>query len=802
MLLVTYRNLIKNKTYTFINIIGLALGLAAFILISAYVHFERSFDRMHTDAADIYRVESRFFKGDEMTDDWATSTNGYAPAMKLNFPEIADYARINWNNSERVVRYKDTKNREQHVCFADSNFFKFFSFPLVKGDASTVLRDVNTIALSESEARKYFGGADPMGKFLDITTLSDTYHCMVTGVFKDVPKNSSIQFNFLVSWASSPKWVKDFWYMHESYTFVKLKPGATATAVEDKFPALAEKYKTGESLKELKWAIKLVPLTEVHLNPPKQYDVEVNGSRGAVNFLNVLAYVILIIACVNYINLSTTKAIDRAKEVGIRKVSGANALQLIVQFLMESMILNTIAIILAITLMMSAQYFLPQFLGSGSTVGLLFDGALYLRVVLVIVGGILLSGIYPAMVLARVNPIVVLKGRYAFSKSGILLRKGMVAFQFTASLLLIAGTFAVYRQISFMQSQKTGVNINQTLVFKAPVGTTGYDQKVLSFKNAIKSIPGVNVITASGPVPGKEVGKFAADRRFGAPRKDERLFEMLRVDHEFIKAYGLELIAGHAFDKSRAADSTGVILNEAALKQFGFASPEEAIGQKVWLETLDKQPNEVIGVIKNYHQQSLQLKYTPIILFMDPKLGWVPTEYYSVKMANANVQGVVSNVKREWDSFFPESSFDYFFLDELYNRQYFQDVQFGRIFMLFSSLAIFIACMGLFGLTAYSTARRTKEIGVRKVLGASVSNIMSLLTMDVIKLILICSMIAIPVAWLFIGQWLQSYAFRVGLNWWQFALPVASLIIIAVCTISYLTYKAAHSNPVRTLRDE
>ena len=800
VLLITYRNLVRNKVYTIVNILGLALGISAFILINAYVHFERSFDRMHADANGIYRIESQFYKNGELTDNWATSTNGYGPAMKANMPEIASFARINWNNSERVVRYKDVKFREQHVCFADTNFFKFFSFPLVKGDVSTVLSGVNTIAISESSAKKYFGNVDPMGKFLDISTLSDNFHCMVTGVFKDVPRNSSMQFSFLVSWDTSPKFIRDFWYQHESYTFVKLKPNTSPATVEAKFPALAEKYKTGPSLKELKWAVKLVPLTDIHLNPAKQYDVEANGNRYAVNFLNILAYIILAIAFINYINLATTKAIDRAREVGIRRVSGANSLQLILQFLFESVVLNGIALLLAIALVGAAYYFIPVFLSSG--LGLLFDSVLYLRVAIVIVAGVLLSGIYPAMVLARVKPIVVLKGKYAFSKGGILMRKSMVAFQFTASLLLIAGTFAVYRQITYMSSQSTGVNINQTIVLKAPVNTPGYAQKVESFKSALKAIPSVMVVTGSGAVPGKEVGKFLANRKFGSPKTDERLYEMLRVDHEFMKAYGLELIAGHAFDKSRPADSTGMILNEASVKQFGFASAQDAIGKKVWIETLEKRPNEIIGVIKNYHQQSLQQKYTPVILFMDPGLGWIPTDYYSVKITNGNVPNIVSSVKSTWSTFFPESSFDFFFLDDFYNRQYAQEIQFGRIFMLFSSLAIFIACMGLFGLTAYSTARRTKEIGVRKVLGASVSDIMSILTADLVKMILLCSIIAIPTAYFFIEQWLQGYAFRVDLVWWQFVLPVITLMLIAVCTISYLTYRAALSNPAITLRDE
>ena len=802
ILLVTYRNLVKNKIYTFINVIGLALGMAAFILITAFVNFEKSFDRIHPDAAHIYRVESQFYRGNSLTDSWPTSTNGYATAMKANLPEIASYARINWSNSERVVKYNNTKYRETHVCFADSNFFSFFAYPLVKGDPLTVLKEVNTMAISQSAAKKYFGNADPVGKFLDITTLSDSYHCMVTGVFKDIPANSTMQFSFLVSWATTPKFLKDFWYQHESYTFVKLNPRASASAVEAKFPALAERYKTGPSLKDLKWGIQLVPLTDIHLNSAKPNEVEVKGNRFAVNFLNVIAYIILLIACINYINLATTKSVDRAREVGIRKVSGAHASQLILQFLMESFIINIAALFGAIILVIGARYGLLHYLYDSNTYGLLFDGALLLKISAVFLGCILISGIYPATVLARLKPIAVLKGRFAFSKSGVLLRRGMVAFQFMASVLLIAGTFAVYRQIVYMSSQSTGVNINQTIVIKTPVNTSNYTQKTNSFKNTLLAFPGVKVVTLSGAVPGKEVGKFLANRRFGAPKSEERTYEMLRVDHDFMHAYNMQLVAGRAFDKSRPADSTGMVLNESAVKQFGFNSPQDAIGKKVWIETLEKRPNEIIGVIKNYHQQSLQQKYTPVILFMDPGLSWIPADYFSVKVSQHNMAQMVNNIKGTWDNNFPESSFDFFFLDDFYNRQYSQETQFGHVFTLFSSLAIFIACIGLFGLTAYSAARRTKEIGVRKVLGASVQNIISLLTWDVVKLILISSLFALPVAYIFINQWLNNYAFRVTLTWWQFVLPVFALISIAVATTFYLTFRAALANPTSSLRNE
>jgi len=802
ILLITKRTLFKNKTYTLVNIGGLTLGIAAYILISAYVNFEQSFDRSFKDADKMYRVESSFYNGDNLTSDWGTSTNGYATAMKANFPEIGSIVRINFNGSERVVRYNDIKYREEHVCFADTNFFSFFSYPLIKGDRKSILREANTIAISQSAANKYFGKADPIGKFLEVSVSGGKVNCMVTGVFKDVPQNSTMKFNFLISWLTTPEFFRDFWYIHESYTFLKLKPGASPKSVEAKFPALAERYKTGESMKNLKWVVSLVPFTEIHLNPAKQYEIETKGNRVAVKFLNIIAYVILLIACVNYINLATSKAIDRAREVGIRKVNGANSLHLLLQFLFESVIIISISLLLAVIMVWVAPAVLPQLLGNSLSFGMLFNAPLYLQVGLVFIGSILFSGLYPAILLSGLQPATVLKGKYSFSKTGTILRKGMVGLQFAASIILIAGTVAVYRQIVFMGKQQLGVAISQTLVIKAPVSSANYDAKVSSFKQVLKAIPGVKGVSVSGAVPGKAVGEFLANRRFGAPKTDEHLYEMLKADHDFIGNYNLQVVAGRAFDKSWPSDSTGVILNEAAVKQFGFASNIAAVGQKVWLETNEKRPNLVIGVIKNYHQQSLQQGYTPVVLFMDPALGWLPTKFYSVKFSTDNPERIVAELKQTWNSYFPESSLDWFFLDDFYNRQYQQDLQFGRLFFTFSAIAIIIACMGLFGLTAYSTARRIKEIGVRKVLGASAGNIVSILTLDAAKLVAVSGLLAMPVAYLFIRQWLDGYAFKSPLTWWQFFVPVVILLIISMATIAYITFRAALTPLVKALRDE
>ncbi|HEY4335836.1 MAG TPA: ABC transporter permease, partial [Puia sp.] len=495
-----FRILLQNKSYSATNVLGLTLGLTAFTLISAYVHFETSFDRQHTAGDRIYRVESRFYKGDQLVNDWATSTNGYALAMKDNFPEIESYTRVNFSNSERVVRNtrRDLKFRETHVCFADSNFFSFFSYPLIEGDPHTALKNTNTVVVSQKAAKRYFGDANPIGQFLDISTIAQTQHCMVTGIFADFPANSTMQFDFLLAWAGSPEWQKTTWYLHESYTYLRLKPGANSHTLETQFPALAERYKNGPALKELKWAITLVPLADIHLNTAKQYEIETKGDRKAIRFLNGIALFILVIACINYINLSTARAVQRAKEIGIRKVSGARRWQLAAQFLIESLLMGSIALVLTAGLVIFIG-FLPI------PYTLLFDGRLIIRVAAIFLAGVVASGIYPALVLAALKPVAVLKGRYSFSPAGIKIRKGLVVFQFALSLLLIAGTLAVFRQIRFMMQQPLGVNITQTLVIKSPVNTPDYTRKVTALREAWLGLAGVSGVTRSGAIPGKEV---------------------------------------------------------------------------------------------------------------------------------------------------------------------------------------------------------------------------------------------------------------------------------------------------------
>jgi putative ABC transport system permease protein len=420
----------------------------------------------------------------------------------------------------------------------------------------------------------------------------------------------------------------------------------------------------------------------------------------------------------------------------------------------------------------------------------------------VFLAAVALSGIYPALVLTRFQPITVLKGRFSFSIGGALIRKGLVTFQFIVALALIAGTLAIYRQLLYMSKQYPGVAIQQTLVLKAPVRTSDYDAKSAALKQSLSLLPGVKGVTGSGAVPGREVGMFLANRRYDADKSQERTYEMLKVDHDFIPLYHLELVAGRAFDRSRPADSLGLVLNESAVRQFGFASPQDAIGQQIWLEVNPGRTDKVIGVVRDYHQRSLQMAYTPLILFMDPAYKWIPTQYFSVKVSTNDMAGTIDAVHHTWDRFFPESSFDSFFLDEFYDRGYRDDRTFTKVAGLFCGLSIFIGVIGLLGLTAFSAARRTKEVGVRKVLGASVGQIMSLLTWDLLRLILPAALIALPLALMAIHRWMQGFAFRAPFSWGLLLAPVPVLITITVAATGWLTLRAARVNPVDSLKEE
>ncbi|HKZ67829.1 MAG TPA: FtsX-like permease family protein, partial [Chitinophagaceae bacterium] len=523
-----------------------------------------------------------------------------------------------------------------------------------------------------------------------------------------------------------------------------------------------------------------------------------NGDGKTVYLLLAIAFFIVVIAWVNYINLATARAINRAKEVGVRKAIGSQRRQLIFQFLTESTLLNAFAVILALLLMIVAIPAFNKLSGQNLSFSLLGNADFWLGLTALFVTGVFFSGLYPAFVLSGFKPIEVLKGKMVTTKQGALLRKGLVVFQFAASLFLLIGTVTVYQQIQYMRKQSLGINIDQTLVVTPPIVRTDstFLKQMTAFKESLSGLSSIRSVAVSTSIPGEAVGWNAGGIKLvGTDESTQKQYRVIGVDYDFIKVYGLKLIAGRIFSKDFGTDASAVIFNRKGIEQLGFNKPEEALGKKIdfW-----GQQYTIAGVTENFHQQSLREAYEPLILRLIPDVSG----YLSVKTNTTELNQTISQVKSAWNKFFPGNTFEYFFLDDHFNEQYKADQRFGQVFGLFTTLAILVACLGLFGLASFTTLQRTKEIGIRKVLGASVTGIMRLLYQEFALLLLIAFIVATPLAWITISNWLQGYAFRIGIHWAYFMIPFMVIVVIALLTVSFQSVKAALANPVRSLRTE
>lgn len=796
------RSLTKKKGFSAINILGLAIGMAAALLILTYVAFEYSYDDMHRNQERIYRVEARFYENGELTDNWATSSSGYASAMKQNISGVEDFTRVGSQYfPEQIVKYNELLYRETGIGYAEANFFNFFDFDLLKGDKSTCLDGPNKVVITERVARKYFKDADPIGKILLFRSHIGEEACEVTGIMKDMPVNSHARYNMLISYRTLPKWMDEYWYRHEVYSYVLLKSPGLKNQVEEAFPAMSEKFKTEEALKNKTWAIQLVNLRDVHLNPQKSYETETKGNRSSMLVLICTALAILCIAWINYINMTVARSMERAKEIGIRRASGASRRQIIAQFLFESLVTNGIAFVLAIGLMEALMPSFNNLTGRDLSFSVWVTTSLGWMLLLVFAAGVFLSGFYPAMVLSGIKPIKMLKGKFTHTRSATLTRKVLVVLQYTASLALLCGTLIVYAQLQYMKKASLGVRTDQTLALKFPAHCEDMSTKLDAMKREIKSLPSVRNVTVSGAVPGTEVTDFLSIVRLSDVTKQTRLLEMLNCDPYYLDAYDLEFVAGRGFSEDYGGDVYKIILNEEAVRTLGFESSEAALGERLSVETVD-QPMQIIGVVKNYHQQSLNKEYTPILFALHDKLSWMKQRYISVSMENGNPRELVEQVETVWNRYFPDSSYDYFFLDQFFDQQYRQDEVFGLIVAIFAILAIFISCMGLWVLVMFSCSTRIREMGIRKVLGASKAQLFYELGREFFILIGVAIVIALPLSGWVMDGWLSHYSFRTDWKAWFFLLPVILLCVISLLTIGWQTAKTIFSKPARSLRYE
>ncbi len=812
---IAWRNLVNNKAHSLINIVGLSIGMAACLLILEFVSFELSYDRFNKNAREIYRVTNDRFQNGKLVQHGTITYSAVGPAMKADFPEVLNNTRVEPMGSLILID-GDKKIEVKESMAVDNEFLSVFSYPLLAGDAKTAMKDPNTIILTETLARKIFSVQDNdlsslLGKTLKITRDSLPYK--ITGICKDIPANSHLQFELLGSYITlytqKNPWKEaeydftdsDFWH------YLQLKPGTDYKLLEAKFAAFSQRHFQGNKISGSDEKFLLQPLLNAHLYSDYEYEIGKTGSSMAVWGMLIIASLIIIIAWVNYINLTTARSMNRAKEVGIRKVSGATRTQLIRQFLTESFLMNLIALAAAGLIIYLVQGGFNQLVERQLSLSYLFsDSITGLHIKFLVFSGLLLgilvSGFYPAFVLSSFKPILVLKGKYSQSGKGVFLRKLLVTTQFAATVALIIGSIVVYRQIRYVNNQNLGINLSQVLIIKPPI-LTSFDSSFISHENSFKSelsqIPGVLMACSSGRVAGDELGRAFNVHRTDKNTDTKITIRNMGIDFNYLKLYGIPLKAGRNFvqtDFNPDFDKlSNVIISEAAARSLGFSSNEEALGKNI--SVWNKNWN-IVGVIRDFHQKSLHYAMEPVVMM--PFCG---TDHpISVKLKGKDLASIIQSIKSKYNAFFPGNLFDHYFIDDRFNALYKNDQLFGKVFALFACFAICIACLGLLGLSLFTTAQRTKEIGVRKVLGATSSSIVFLLSKDFIRLIIISFLIASPLAWLVMNSWLQGFAYRIPISWWIF--PGAGLLAlcIALGTVSFQTMKAAAMNPAESLRSE
>jgi putative ABC transport system permease protein len=784
---IALRSLLRHKGFALVNIIGLAVGMVAFFLIFQYVRFEYSYDDFVTKRDRVYRLATDIKSASGIQANW-TSSMPMAINLKKEFPQIEDVVRLSARST--LLKRGDVFFQESRTIFADSGLFNIFNFPLLEGDPTTALKEPFSVVLSESTAKKYFGSGDPIGQTL---FFSDSgYNAKVTGVMKDLPANSTIKADLFVSMATMKRFqgrVDSLWGRQNAASFLLLKPGAGTAVLESQFKSFIDRHMgTALKLSQQQESLSLEKLQDTYWSSRGGW---VSGSKTNVYVFSLIGLFILLIAGINFVNLTTARSAERAKEVGIRKVIGAVRFQLTRQFLSESVLLCLISFVFASAL---CEALLPSFnLLAGKTVstgvfsrpGELLD----LMGIALAIG--LLAGVYPALVLSGFRPIESLKGRFTSGSRGLLLRRGLVVFQFTISIFLIIGTAVVYLQIGYMRGRDLGFDKQQELVIDEH-----NDVHKIAFRQEVAKLPNVQSTALSGSVPGE--GYYTANTSLENSRGEMQptIVDLTYVDFGYLEQYKMKLLAGRFFDPHMATDTMeAMIVNEKAVEFLGFSRPEQALGRR--FEQWGKK-GLIIGVIRNYNFEGLQNEIQPLTICINLD----DCSYLSAKVSTRDLPATMAAIRKTWEGMAPNKEFDYFFMDEQFDRQYRAEVKFGRLFINFAVLAIFISCLGLLGLASYSTVQRTKEVGMRRVLGASIVGIVRLLSVEFLALVGVAFLVATPMAWYFMHRWLENFAYKAGLGWWIFAGAGLLAIVIAFATISYQAIRAARANPVKSLRTE
>jgi putative ABC transport system permease protein len=800
--IIAFRNLLRNKSFTAINIFGLATGITTCLLILLFVRNELSYDRFNKKADQMVRVVFRgTIQGEKMKE--AMVMPPTAQTLKKDYPEVLEATRLRKFDNPRVT-YREKTFKENSFAYADSNFFQVFTLPFIKGDSKNALREPNSVVISEKVAKKYFGNEDPMGKVLEFKDLNTSFK--ITGIMYNMPLNSHFHFDIFGSMTSLSESREPSWMTSEYYTYLVLPAGYDYKKLEAKLPQVVERYMGPQLQKAMGMTLAqfrqkgndiglfLQPLKDIHLRSDLNLELEPVGDIRYVYIFGAIAIFMLLIACINFMNLSTASASKRAREVGIRKVLGSLKGQLIRQFLLESILLTGFALFVSLILLYWSLPFFNRLSGKNLSLNLWSNVWVVPALLLFCLFIGVLAGTYPAFFLSSFKPVNVLKGKFTFGNKTVSLRSGLVVFQFFISIMLIIGTAIVHRQLAYIQNEKLGYDKDRVLVVQEAYWL---GKSLDAFREKLQQDPRVVNVSTSGYLP----AGYSYNNNFMiyADNNNDQLVKALRydVDYNYIPTLGMQMETGRNFSRSFGTDSTAIIINEEAAKAFGWG--KNAVGRYLTRPDNDgsRLTYHIIGIVKNFHFKSFHENISPLAMVLGNN-----SENIIVKIKSNDIAGLLNMMKKNWTNLKAEVPFSYSFLDKRFTETYQSEQKTGQILGIFAGLTILVACLGLFGLATFTAEQRTKEIGIRKVLGASVTNIFSLLSKDFLKLVLIAFLIASPIAWFMMNKWLQDYAYRTNISWWIFVLAAALAITITLITVSYRAIRAAFVNPVNSLRSE
>lgn len=794
------KSIFTEGHYIALNVVALSFSVAVALFLFFYVDFESNYDSFHPEPERVYRAESRLWQAGALSDNWATTSYGHAPALARHIPQIESYVRVTAQDREQVVSWGDKSYPERRYCYTEPEFFKIFNYPIVEGDRLAPLDRPQTVVISQSAAKRYFGNEEPLGKTLKFRNQRAEQNFEVTAVMADMPGNSNLNYDFLLSYASIPAAMRDVWYIHGVYTYLKLRPDADPRGVEELFAGFSDQYRT-KALEHKDWRVELVPLREIHLNAAKPYEKEVKGSRPMLVILSIMAFALLVVAWVNFLGVAVARSLEQAQRTVLSRIYGASGGSIVRGYMLRAAAINFVSMLLAVGMLFGLILFLRAEISLQFGLVELLSVRLLLMILAIMIVGTLVVGLYPALVVVRVKLVQIMRGRFTSSPVAVRMRRVLVVVQFAASFVLVAGTLVVFNQLSFMRDQPLGLAVDNRLVVKYPAYIDGMQGRIDGFRERIKAQSTVDEVSVSGAIPGIEVANYFSLRPFGAEASQGKLVQMLVADFNYTGLYDMQMVAGRRFDAAHAStDSMKIIINEAALPLLGFDNAAQAVGQQLTLEVV-RDPLQVVGVARDFHQLSPREPYRATAILLPERLPMVAVPYISIQIADgASRDQALADVRAAYDEFFPLSPIDYFFLDDFYDSQYRADRNFGVIFGFSSILALVVACVGLWVVAVFSMRHRGREIALRKIYGGSRGGLFALMMREFALLTLVAGVLGSVAASFLLSVWLSGYALSVGVSWWVYPLALVCVMGFGLAAVAGRVAAACRVEPAAIFR--